>query len=226
VPETTPRRPGRPPATSAEALERTALRLFAEHGYEHTTVEQIAAAAGASRRTFFRYFDSKAGTLWREFDTEVTKLREQLAAVPDDVPVMDAVRRAVVAVNHYRAADVDELRTRMSLIGTVPELAASAAVHYDAWERAVSDFVARRRGLPEDSLYPLAVGRATLAACRAAFDRWTANADADLTVYLDAALRALGTGFDDDVLVAEPTGRARRGRTARGTARSRARRRT
>ena len=62
----------------------------------------------------------------------------------------------------------------MSLIGSAPELHASAAPHYDAWERAVSDFAAARLGQPADSLYPLAVGRATLAACRAAYDRWIA----------------------------------------------------
>ena len=49
---------------------------------------------------------------------------------------------------------------------------------------------------PPSSLYPLAVGRATLAACRAAYDRWSARADADLTFYLDAALTALAAGFD------------------------------
>ena len=47
---------------------------------------------------------------------------------------------------------------------------------------------------------------ATLAACRAAFDRWTVHADADLTVYLDAALRALAAGFRDDVITGEPRG--------------------
>ena len=73
-----------------------------------------------------------------------------------------------------------------------------------AWERAVVDFVARRSGQPSDSLYPLAVGRAVLAACRAGYDRWVARADADLTIYLDAALRALAAGFRDDVLTAEP----------------------
>jgi hypothetical protein len=88
----------------------------------------------------------------------------------------------------------------------VPALMASAAVHYDAWERAVSDFVARRTGQPADSLYPLAVGRATLAACRAGYDRWAVHADADLTVYLDAALRALAAGFAAHVLTEEPRG--------------------
>ena len=82
-------------------------------------------------------------------------------------------------------------------------------MHYDAWERAIVDYVARRSRQPADSLYPLAVGRATLAACRAAYDRWAARADADLTVYLDAALRALAAGFADDVLRREPKGRRR-----------------
>jgi len=200
-------RRGRPRGTSARALELIALRLFAGQGFEETTVDQIAAAAGVSRRTFFRYFDSKTGVLWGEFDAEVATIRRLLDGMPAGLPVMTAVRRAVLTANHYRAEDVPELRARMNLIGSVPALAASAAVHYDAWERAVSDFVARRAGQPAGSLYPLAVGRATLAACRAAYDRWVTHADADLTVYLDAALRALAAGFRDDVITAEPRGR-------------------
>jgi len=95
---------------------------------------------------------------------------------------------------------VPELRTRMNLIASVPALAASAANHYDAWERAVSEFAASRLGQSADSLYPLAIGRATLAVCRSAYDRWAERADADLTVYLDHALRALAGGFDATAL--------------------------
>ncbi len=197
-------RRGRPPGTSARELELIALRLFTERGFEETTVEQIAAAAGVSRRTFFRYFDSKAAALWRAFDGEVRALRSAFGAVAADVPLMDAIREVVVGVNHYRAQDVPELRTRMNLIVGVPALAASAANHYDAWERAVSEFAARRLGQPADSLYPLAIGRSTLAACRAAYDRWLARADADLTLYLDAALRALAAGFGEACGAGEP----------------------
>lgn len=197
-------RRGRPPGTSARALELIALRLFAAQGFDDTTVDQIAAEAGVSRRTFFRYFDSKTEVVWGQFDREVANLSAVLAHAPADVSVIEAVRASVLAVNHYSAEDVPELRARMSLINSSPELAASAALHYDAWERAVVDFVARRAGQPADSLYPLAVGRATLATCRAAYERWTARADADLVVYLDAALRALAAGFADAVLVAEP----------------------
>jgi TetR/AcrR family transcriptional regulator, regulator of mycofactocin system len=189
-------RRGRPPGTSARDLEVISLRLFTELGFEDTTVDRIAAAAGVSRRTFFRYFDSKADVLWHAFDGEVRALRAALAEVPADVPVMAAIRQAVVGVNRYGADDVPELRTRMNLIASVPALAASAANHYDAWERAVSEFAASRLGQPADSLYPLAIGRATLAVCRSAYDRWAERADADLTVYLDQALRALAAGFD------------------------------
>jgi TetR/AcrR family transcriptional regulator, regulator of mycofactocin system len=189
-------RRGRPPGTSARELELISLRLFTEDGFDDTTVERIAAAAGVSERTFFRYFDSKADVLWHAFDGEVLALRAALRAVHADVPMMDAIRQAVVGVNKYRAEDVPELRTRMSLIGTVPALQASAARHYDAWEQTVSEFAAGRLGLPADSLYPLAIGRATLAVCRSAYERWADRADADLTVYLERALRALSVGFE------------------------------
>jgi mycofactocin system transcriptional regulator len=188
-------RRGRPPATSPRELELIALHLFAENGFDETTVDRIAAEAGVSSRTFFRYFESKAAVLWHDFDREVDALRAAFGEVDDDLPMMDAIRQTVVRVNHYRAEDVAELRTRMHLIGSVPALQASAAPHYDAWERAVSDFAAGRLQQPSDALYPLAIGRTTLAACRAAFDLWVERADADLIIYLDEALRALGAGF-------------------------------
>ncbi|HVU92602.1 MAG TPA: mycofactocin system transcriptional regulator [Jatrophihabitans sp.] len=190
---------GRPRGTSPRELELIALRLFTEQGFDETTVEQIAAEAGVSSRTFFRYFDSKAAVLWHAFDAEVRELREALAAVPESVPLLDAIRQAVVAVNRYTAADVPELRDRINLISTVPALQASAAPHYDAWERAVIDFAARRLGRASGPLLPLAIGRATLAVCRAAYELWVTRADARLTVYLDEALRALATGFSPEV---------------------------
>ena len=193
-------RRGRPPGTSRRTLEVIALRLFTAQGFDETPIEQIAAEAGVSRRTFFRYFDSKASVLWGEFDSEISVIREALAQVPDSVPMMDAIRQAVVTANHYRADDVRELRARMNLIGSLPALQASAAVHYDAWERVISEFVSSRTGQPPGSLYPLTVGRSTLAAARAAYDRWSARGDGDLTVYLDAALAALAAGFSPDAM--------------------------
>lgn len=194
-----PRR-GRPPRTSARELELIALRLFTEYGFEATTIEQITAEAGVSERTFFRYFGTKSSVLWSEFDTEVDVIRAALVRTPADVPMMEAIRQAVVSANHYRAEDVPELRMRTNLISTVPALQSSAAMHFDAWERVISDFAAARLDQPAGSLYPLAIGRATLAVCLAAYDRWAARADNDLTVYLDAALTALAAGFAPDTM--------------------------
>lgn len=188
-------RRGRPPATSARELEVAALGLFETRGFDRTTVEDIARAAGVSRRTFFRYFDSKADVLWHAFDQEVGALRAALDALPPDAPLMAGIRDAVVSVNHYTAADVPELRSRINLIGTVPALQASAAVHYDSWERAITDYAAARLGEPATSLRPLAVGRATLAVCRAAYEIWVARADADLTRYLAQAIDSMARGF-------------------------------
>jgi mycofactocin system transcriptional regulator len=188
-------RRGRPPSTSRLELQQIALRLFDAHGFENTTIEQIAAEAGVSERTFFRYFTTKASVLWAEFESEVDAIRAALAEVPEDVPMMDAIRTAVVAANHYRAEDVPEMRMRMALIATEPALSFGAAEHYAHWEQAISEFAARRLGQRAESLYPLAVGRTVLAACRAAYDRWSDRADSDLPAYLDAALTALAAGF-------------------------------
>jgi TetR/AcrR family transcriptional regulator, regulator of mycofactocin system len=177
-----------------------ALRLFSERGFDETTVDEIAAEAGVSRRTFFRYFPSKNAVVMGEFDEEIEIIRGLLAATDPATPMMDAVREAVVAANHYRAEDVPELRSRMNLLGTVPALSAASTVQYAAWEKVISEFCGDRLGQPPDSLYPLAVGRATLAVCRSAYDRWAERADQDLQRYLDAALRALAVGFDEEKL--------------------------
>ncbi|ONM50196.1 mycofactocin system transcriptional regulator [Nocardia donostiensis] len=186
---------GRPRGTTKRELELIAMRLFSEQGFDETTVEQIAAAAGISGRTFFRYFPGKAEVLWYSFDDEVAALRADFATVGDTEPLMAAVRRVVVNANRYRAEDVPELRTRMRLVATVPALAATAGAHYDAWEQAVSEFAATRLDTTADDLIPMAIGRCALAAARAAFDAWLTRADADLTVYLDQALAALERGF-------------------------------
>jgi mycofactocin system transcriptional regulator len=190
------RRRGPRPRTNAREIASAGLRLFAEHGFAETTIDQIAAAAGVSRTTFFRYFGSKSDILWAEFDAEADSLRAALAAAPAGRASMEAVRQAVLAV-YARPGSIPELRARWRLISSAPELSASAAAHYDGWVRAISDFIARRTGAPADALVPVAVGRATLAVCTAAYEKWSRDPAADFNAYLDQALRALAGGFAD-----------------------------
>jgi len=94
---------GRRPSTTREHIARQALDLFDRRGFDATTVDEIASAVGISRRTFFRYYDSKRDVVWGEFDAEMVRLRDQLMGAPRDEPMMDVLRRAVVASNPRRS---------------------------------------------------------------------------------------------------------------------------
>ncbi len=170
--------------------------LFSRQGYEETTVDDIAAMVGVSRRTFFRYYDSKGDAVWGAFDAELRRLDELLRSVPDEVPLMDALRQAVVATNRFAPEQLDELRLRMSLIRTVPSLVAHSAVRYAEWCDVVARFAASRLGGDPSDLAPQTVARATLGAAQAAFESWVRTESDDLATEVDRAFRLLATGFD------------------------------
>lgn len=199
-PPALPRTTGRPPATSREQLAVVALELFLEHGFDETSVDQIAAAAGVSRRTFFRYYPSKTAVLWNRFDDEVDRLRTELGAVDPAAPMLAGVHEAVVAVSRAGLTGTRELRARMTLINITPSLQGATAVHYAGWAQVVSDFVAERIGVARGSLFPMTIGRTVLAAALAAYDVWADRDDRPLAAYLDEVLGALADGFDEDAL--------------------------
>ena len=178
-------------------MARAGLELFVRQGYDHTTVDQIAAAVGVSRRTFFRYYDSKREVVWGEFDAELRRLRHQLERAPDDQPMMDVLRRAVMATNRFGARELDELRIRIGLTSSVPSLVAHSAVRYAEWCEVVAGFVAGRIGAAPDDLGPQTVARASLGAAMAAFTSWARSGTDDLTGEVDRAFRLLATGFDE-----------------------------
>jgi mycofactocin system transcriptional regulator len=181
-------------------VARAALDLFSRQGYDETTVDEIAAAVGVSRRTFFRYYDSKRDVVWGEFDAELVRLRHQLEEAPADQPMMDVLRRAVMATNRFGAGELAELRIRIGLISTVPTLVAHSAVRYAEWCQVVAGFVAGRVGGRTDDLGPQTVARAALGAATAAFTGWAADGTDDLPAAVDRAFRLLAAGFSEDSL--------------------------
>ncbi len=185
---------GRPPSTSRESVERTALALFARRGFEQTTVEDIAAELGVGRRTVFRYFPSKNDIVWGDFDWVLDRLRHELDEQGEEVGVMDALAAAAVASNSYPADQLPDLRTRMTLITTVPALQAHSALRYADWRRVVAEYVARRRGERPEDLVPQTVAFAALGASMAAFSVWVDDGG-DLERRLRDAYDALGSGF-------------------------------
>lgn len=181
-------RGGRPPATSRVELERVALSLFAEHGFAETTVEEIAEAAGVGRRTFFRYFESKNDVMWGEFDALLADMAAWLAGVDRDVPMVEAVRGAVVRFNSLPPEAVPAHRERMALILRVPALQAHSTLRYAAWRDVVATFAARRLGEPVDAFGPQLLGHLALGAALAAYEQWLGDVGADLPELLAASL--------------------------------------
>ncbi len=186
---------GRPPSTTHREVEAAALRLFSSRGFERTTVEDIAAAVGVTRRTIFRYFASKNDIVWGDFDWVIGRLRDAFEKAGPEVPLMEALRRAVLASNSYRPGQLPELRIRMTLITTVPALQAHSMLRYEAWRQAVAELSARRLGAGAADLGPQTLGHAALGASMAAFKRWVEDPGEDLGDCLEVAYRLLASGF-------------------------------
>ena len=182
---------GRPSATDHAAIERAAFELFEAQGFDDTTMEQIADAVGVGRRTLFRYFPSKNDIPWGQFDESLRHLREQFDAVPDDVPLAEAVHRCVIAFNDFDEATVPQHRIRMRLILSTPALQAHSALRYESWRAVISDFVGRRLDIPADSAVPRLVGHVSLALAVASYERWLAHPELQLTDVLQESMSDL-----------------------------------
>ena len=178
--ETPPARtPGRRPSTTRSSIVTVALDLFARRGYESTSVEQIAEAAHISRRTLFRYFPGKAAIAWGEFDEQIHLMLDYLDAVPDTVPLRDALADALVEFNTFPDSQTEVHRTRMRLLLEVDDLQAHSTLVYADWRRAVADFVAHRRGETVEDLVPASTAHAALGIALSAYRLWVNEPGAD-----------------------------------------------
>ena len=182
--------------TAAE-LEAAALRLFSERGFDSVTVDDIAAEADVSRRTFFRYFASKEDVLLADHFVQLARLREAMAARPLDETILTALRNAILSMT----GDFEDRKEMVILRGRImrgtPSLQARSLVHQRAWEEAMQDMVADRLGVdPAVDLRPGVVAATALAAMRVAFGNWlSAGAEGDLIAMTTEALDLLDGGL-------------------------------
>jgi len=184
-------RAGRRPITSRAEVEHAAFELFARQGFEHTTVDDIAQAAGIGRRTFFRYFPSKNDIAWGDFDGQLNQMRERLAKAPQDKPLVEVISDALVDFNRVEPGEAPWHRRRMELILTTPALQAHSTLRYADWRRVLAEFIATRLEVDVDSLAPQAISYAVLGVALASYEQWLRVPDADLTELLAAGVREL-----------------------------------
>jgi AcrR family transcriptional regulator len=181
-------------ARTRAAIQRHALRLFREQGYEETTVSQIAEAAEVSESTFFRYFPSKEDVvIWDEFDPRFVDLfRAQPADVRPVAAMRNAIREVMTSLTPEQYAAV---RERMDLMMTVRELQQTLLAQMAAPMRLVSELVAERTGRRPDEPAVYAVAGAIIGVAFAAMFAFLDKPDGDMAQMLDQALGQLEAGL-------------------------------
>jgi len=175
------------PLTTIEEIEQAALELFAERGFEDPTVEEIAAAAGISRRTFFRYFPTKADIPWGNFDALLVKMSAWFASAPDDKPMFDVIAEGILRFNRVHADGIAAHRERMTLIMRTPALVANAALRQADYSAVIANYAARRLDEPPEALAPQLVAQIALAASSAAYSEWLSDEKSDLVDLINRA---------------------------------------
>jgi AcrR family transcriptional regulator len=159
----------------ADELTVAALQLLATKGFDSTTVDEIVAAAGVSRRTFFRYFASKEDVVIQLFASLGALMCAELAARPADEPAPLALRHAVeVALADCAGVSPGEHNARalrvVRMVLDTPALTARFLERQMQWQDELAAILATRyRG---GELYPAIAAGVALSAFQLAVRRW------------------------------------------------------
>lgn len=159
------------------AIENAAWRLFARQGFDETTVEEIADAAGVAPRTFFRYFETKEAVLYGSWRDELTEFCARLHDRPPAEPPLVALVTCLAEMVDLLEADAAELlqRTRIKIrsrrVGSYRDL-----VIGPAWSDAVSRVLGERLGVdPDLDVRPRLYAGIVSVALDTAADVWIAS---------------------------------------------------
>jgi AcrR family transcriptional regulator len=174
---TTPGLRERKKEETRDALASAALRLVDERGLEHVTVDDIAAAAGVSPRTFFNYFPSKEDAIVGSSPTFTAAVVQGLLDRPDDEPPLESLRNAIHVSADHLESEPEAWFVRRRLAARYPSLAVLHSARLASVERELVVEIARRARLdPDTDTYPGVVVGAALAAARVALAAWGARA--------------------------------------------------
>ena len=150
-------------------FEQAALNLYAERGYERTTVADIAREAGLTERTYFRYFVDKREVLFGEADSLRTLLASTVAEAPEPSAPMDAVAMALEAGAAPFGEDREHARERYRVISATPALQERELMKFSELAIAVAAAL-RGRGVAEPAATLIA--ETGILAFKVAFERW------------------------------------------------------
>jgi AcrR family transcriptional regulator len=166
-------------------IQDAALDLFAEQGFEATTVEQIAHRADVSPSTFFRYFGTKADIILSDHDTQIGELCAVIASQPPEIREIEAVRIGLQVAWVPNIDPIRTIRTERAIAGS-SHLCGVAFMIGRRWMEDVAAALTQRRGDPSALEHCLMVSRTALGVFGAATEQWaTSNAEDDFGQLID-----------------------------------------
>lgn len=189
-------RVGRRRSTTPLHIADIAIDLFAARGFADVSVDDVAQAAGISRRTLFRYYASKNAIPWGEFDSYLSQLQELLDDADPAVPLREALRTALLAFNTFDECETARHRQRMRVILETAELQAYSMTMYAGWREVIAGFVAARTGTKTTDLLPQTVAWTMLGVALSAYQYWLSDESLALPAALGNAFDVVGTGLD------------------------------
>ncbi|WP_197501063.1 MULTISPECIES: mycofactocin system transcriptional regulator [unclassified Mycobacterium] len=189
-------RVGRRRSTTPHQITDVAIELFSARGFAEVSVDDVAQAAGISRRTLFRYYASKNAIPWGDFDTHLAHLRDLLDNVDPRVPLGQALRDALLAFNTFDESETARHRQRMRVILQTAELQAYSMTMYAGWREVIADFVARRSDRKTTDLVPQTAAWTMLAVALSAYEHWLGDESVPLPTALGNAFDVVGAGLD------------------------------
>ncbi|TQS45280.1 TetR/AcrR family transcriptional regulator [Cryptosporangium phraense] len=129
-------------AAGRDAIAEAAFGLFATRGYEETSVDDIAAAAGVSRSTFFRAYGSKEAVIFPDHDQLLHRVEERLRSTHTD-SALKAVTEAVKIVLFHYVAEGERARERYRLTSAVPALRERELVSGARYQRLFRHYLSK-----------------------------------------------------------------------------------
>jgi len=177
-------------------VQAEALRLFAEQGYEQTTIDDIAHAAAMSPRTFFRYFPTKEDVVIQdEYDPA---LAEALRARPAGEPIVDAILQSLKGpLGRMLEQDREELLLRTRITFTDPAIRARSVGEQERSEQAIAAIIAERSGRNASDLDVKCAAAAIIAVFATLVRHWVEGGGTeDLAALYERHLPLLAHGLE------------------------------
>lgn len=174
-----------------DTVALVALRLFDERGFDAVSLDEVAAAAGVSRRSLFRLFPSKAALVWGGLDAFATRFTRALHARPIDEPAAVGVRAAYRLATRFPDAELEVTRRRVRVIRANPQLARGGGSAAAALTEVVVRFVTERDHDGVPSLEATVRAQTLVTAASAALSWWAAGDEGRPEEVVDRALALL-----------------------------------